>query len=69
MEQDVAVHDLRNKAYKQLNDMVLYVELETEEKDINISERVIITVQGKDAKYIVSDKVNNNYKLIFLEYC
>lgn len=67
MEQDVAVHDLRNKAYKQLNDMVLYVEIETEIENINVGDRVIINVDNIDTKYIVSDKQTKKYCLIYYE--
>jgi len=62
------IHDLRGSTYKKLNDMTLYVEIETEVENINVGDRVIINVDGKDIKYIVSDKVNKKYCLIYFQY-
>ena len=62
------LHDLRNENYKRLNDMLLYVELETDYKSLNENDEVIIEIEGKAIKYLVAAYFQNKYRLVFLNY-
>lgn len=65
---ETALHDLRNKDYKRLNEMLLYVELETSEKDIKENDEVVIDIEGRAVKYSVATIYNGIYRLVFLQY-